>query len=106
MDIVARVEAIVAENTLMEEEVRQLRLVNTAQDAEIDSQRQAMAQLAAQLATIKTRLTALVSEDSRRRIADQVHAANDSWLPDVVEKRIYDTAVDSISELIKQIAPT
>ena len=52
----------------------------------------------------KDRLTLLGSKESRRRISAQVHSANDSWIPNVVEKNIYDVAVEAISSLIQQIA--
>jgi len=102
MSLVEEVKNLVDSKLELEDAVVVLREHNTALKFQVTALEKKTQRLETALLNLKDRLTRIASEESRRRISAQVHAANDSWLPNVVEKKIYDTAVDAISDLIAQ----
>ena len=95
---------LVDSNLRLEDCAQQLRVENLSLKNQVDALEKKSQQLGTELSNLKDRLTLLGSKESRRRISAQVHSANDSWIPNVVEKNIYDVAVEAISSLIQQIA--
>ena len=96
MSLVEEVKNLVDSKLELEDAVVVLREHNTALKFKVTALEKKTQRLETALLNLKDRLTRIASEESRRRISAQVHAANDSWLPNVVEKKIYDTAVDAL----------
>jgi predicted nuclease with TOPRIM domain len=67
---------------------------------EVAQLREYVHQLVSHIKRIEVGLASLSSET----VAQQLHAQNNSWLvPDAIERRIYEEAVDQMSDLIQDI---
>ena len=115
MEVVAEVKKLVDTQLNLEDEIARLQNEKLLQDqslkenilslnAENKELRRNLTRLLKRFRNVQQGLTNLLGTESQSELVSRAHTRhNSSWIPDILERKIYESAVEEVSEIIDKI---
>jgi len=115
MEVVAEVKKLVDTQLNLEDEIARLQKETLLQEqslkenilslnAENKELRRNLTRLLKRFRNVQQGLTNLFGTESQSELVSRAHTRyNSSWIPDILERKIYESAVEEVSEIIDKI---